>query len=141
MTAQDVAVVIADDDLVKSLKAIDHGSVEDCFLQSPLFEKAAARIESQAKALSEQTRIIQNDHDLRRADISRIQALEARALAAESRLAEANTHITDLANELCAEIEVRYAGTLNYPSQRKKYQLDMEPVVAARDFLNAKEKT
>lgn len=35
------------DDLVKQLKAVDHESVEDCFLQSPLFAKAAARIEAQ----------------------------------------------------------------------------------------------
>ncbi len=34
------------DDLVKRLRAIDHMSVEDCFLQSPYFTKAADRIEA-----------------------------------------------------------------------------------------------
>lgn len=31
-------------DIVDILEAIDHGSVEDCFLQSPMFAKAAAEI-------------------------------------------------------------------------------------------------
>ena len=31
--------------MVEMLRSVDHGSVEDCFLQSPLFEKAAAMIE------------------------------------------------------------------------------------------------
>lgn len=31
-------------ELVMALEAIDHMSVEDCFLQSPLFAKAAAEI-------------------------------------------------------------------------------------------------
>ena len=34
------------DDLVKQLRAIDHMSLEDCFLQSPYFIKAADRIEA-----------------------------------------------------------------------------------------------
>ena len=34
------------DDLVKALRAIDHMSYEDCFLQSPYFIKAADRIEA-----------------------------------------------------------------------------------------------
>jgi hypothetical protein len=32
-------------DLVDQLRKVDHGSVEDCFLQSPLFAKAANEIE------------------------------------------------------------------------------------------------
>lgn len=32
-------------EIVKALRNIDHGSMEDCFLQSPLFEKAADEIE------------------------------------------------------------------------------------------------
>jgi hypothetical protein len=31
-------------DIVKMLEGVDHMSVEDCFLQSPLFAKAAAEI-------------------------------------------------------------------------------------------------
>jgi hypothetical protein len=34
------------DDLVKKLRAVDHLSVEDCFLQSPLYGDAADRIEA-----------------------------------------------------------------------------------------------
>lgn len=34
------------DDLVKWLRAVDHMSVEDCFLQSPLFARAADHIEA-----------------------------------------------------------------------------------------------
>ena len=40
------------DELVKRLRAIDQFSVEDCFVQSALYEKAAARIEAQAAAIS-----------------------------------------------------------------------------------------
>ena len=31
-------------DIVKRLRAIDHSSIEDCFMQSPLFETAADEI-------------------------------------------------------------------------------------------------
>ena len=39
------------DDLVKRLRSIDQFSVEDCFLQSYLYEKAADRIEALEDAL------------------------------------------------------------------------------------------
>jgi len=32
--------------LVQCLRAVDHGSVEDCFMQSPLYGRAADRIEA-----------------------------------------------------------------------------------------------
>lgn len=32
-------------DIVERLRAVDHGSVEDCFCQSPLFAQAADEIE------------------------------------------------------------------------------------------------
>lgn len=38
-------------DIVKALRAIDHMSVEDCFLQSPMFEKAADEIDRLREAL------------------------------------------------------------------------------------------
>jgi hypothetical protein len=41
---------MTDDELVKRLRHVDHLSVEDCFLQSPLYGDAADRIE----ALTEQ---------------------------------------------------------------------------------------
>lgn len=40
-------------DLIERLRAVDHGSVEDCFLQSPLFEKAADRIEALEREVEE----------------------------------------------------------------------------------------
>ena len=40
------------DDIVKRLRAIDHLSVEDCFVQSFLYEKAADRIEALEAALA-----------------------------------------------------------------------------------------
>ena len=39
-------------ELVERLRTIDHTSVEDCFLQSPMFEKAAALILSQAETIA-----------------------------------------------------------------------------------------
>ena len=40
-------------DIVERLRAIDHMSVEDCFLQSPLFLRAAEEIEHLRLSLSE----------------------------------------------------------------------------------------
>ncbi|EKS29253.1 hypothetical protein [Afipia felis] len=37
--------------LVASLRAVDHTSVEDCFVQSPLFERAAKEIECLSREL------------------------------------------------------------------------------------------
>lgn len=38
--------------LTEALRSVDHGSVEDCFLQSPLFGKAADMIEAQAARIA-----------------------------------------------------------------------------------------
>lgn len=64
-----------DNDLVKRLRAVDHLSVEDCFLQSPLYGDAASRIE----ALTEQL------------EAARLDAKEAEAYSVwlERRLAKA----------------------------------------------------
>ena len=40
----------------------------------------------------------------------------------------------DLAADLEAEIEARYAGTLNHPSQRLRYDRDMKSIVAWRSL-------
>jgi len=40
-------------DIVERLRAVDHQSLEDCFLQSPLFDKAADEITRLRTALSE----------------------------------------------------------------------------------------
>lgn len=40
-------------DIVERLRAVDHQSLEDCFLQSPLFDKAADEISRLRTALSE----------------------------------------------------------------------------------------
>jgi len=45
--------------------------------------------------------------------------------------------IQDLASELESEIEARYAGILQYPSQRAKYVLDMGTVERARAMVLA----
>jgi len=42
-------------DLVKRLRSIDHISVEDCFMQSQLYAKAADRIEELEAKLAEVT--------------------------------------------------------------------------------------
>lgn len=55
-------------DLVRKLQAVDHMSVEDCFLQSPLFGQAAAEITRLQKEL----------------DTAREDALEEAAKVAES---------------------------------------------------------
>jgi len=58
-------------------------------------------------------------------------------LEAGNRLADAGN---DVAEELAAEITARYAGTLNYPSQQKRYERDMAVVrVYAHAFADWRE--
>ena len=54
-------------DLVKRLRAIDHTSVEDCFLQSPYFHKAADALEAMAgevQRLKEERDAARDDEEL-----------------------------------------------------------------------------
>lgn len=44
------------------------------------------------------------------------------------------------ADELEAELNARYANTLDYPSMKRKYDLDMQTVIDARAALAAAEK-
>jgi hypothetical protein len=46
----------APDDLVKRLRAIDHMNVEECFLDSYLYAKAADRIEELERQLADRKR-------------------------------------------------------------------------------------
>lgn len=48
-------------DIVKVLEAIDHGSVEDCFLQSPMFAKADDEITRLRAALASAEVRVWND--------------------------------------------------------------------------------
>lgn len=48
------------DDLVKRLRAVDHMSVEDCFLQSPLYGHAADAIEALQARVAELDTTISN---------------------------------------------------------------------------------
>jgi hypothetical protein len=51
------------DELVKRLRAVDHMNIEDCFLQSPLFEKAADRIEADARQIAELREMVREAMD------------------------------------------------------------------------------
>lgn len=137
MTAQDVAVVISE--LKKADELYKTGDVPYCAIEEldSLLERTNADLlESQAKALIDKTRTIQNDHDLRRSDISRIQSLESRALAAEPRLAEA-MRVIERANGLLGDAIICVR-----PFDPSKADAMLQAQDAARDFLNAaKEKT
>jgi len=43
--------------------------------------------------------------------------------------------LRDCADDLEASVNAEYRGTLNYPSQKRKYDQDMEPVNRARNLL------
>jgi len=49
--------------------------------------------------------------------------------------AKLRTALIDCANDLEASVDAEYRGTLDYPSQRRKYDRDMEPVKRAREAL------
>lgn len=43
--------------------------------------------------------------------------------------------LLDCATDLQASVTAEYAGTLDYPVMRRKYERDMEPVNRARELL------
>ena len=53
-------------------------------------------------------------------------------LAKMERMREA---LRNCADDLESELKARYAGTLDYPSMKARYDRDMEPVVEARAAL------
>ena len=61
-------------------------------------EAALEAVAALKERLSEQTRMIQNDHDLRRADISRIQTLDARLKSALARAETAERELDALSS-------------------------------------------
>jgi hypothetical protein len=67
-----------DDDLVKRLRAVDHLSVEDCFLQSPLYGDAADRIEALTEARDMMGRLWAKEAAERQVALGRIDELEAK---------------------------------------------------------------
>lgn len=50
-------------------------------------------------------------------------------------LADLLVCLKDCAEDLGCEINNRYGGTLDYPSQAVQHRQDMEPVVRARELL------
>lgn len=88
-------------DLIKKLRAVDHMSVEDCFLQSHLFAEAA-------DALSE------------------IAEAERRGALAER--GKLTPIILEMASEIEATIQAAYPPDLRkrYPDQKRRYERDME---------------
>lgn len=53
-----------------------------------------------------------------------------------ARIAELEALTTNLANELEAEVEHRYAGIKDHPAMTPKYERDMETVCQARSLLS-----
>jgi hypothetical protein len=60
---------------------------------------------------------------------------EAREQAVNS-LAEARKVLKECADELAAWVEGHYQLMLNYPSEKRRFERDMEPVRRARAFLS-----
>lgn len=92
------------DDLVARLRAVDHMSVEDCFLQSSLFAHAADRLEAAEARVREleeelaQLRVVAN--------YNREQAEKAERALAEARKAlEPFAQIADVEDEVGREYE------------------------------------
>lgn len=44
--------------------------------------------------------------------------------------------VTDLADEMEMELQARFAGTLDYPSQKRRYDCEMTTVHEARAFIS-----
>lgn len=138
MTAQDVAGVIAE--LLKLIAVCEKAASDerrvllDPAAVLPIAKSAHSSLESQAKALSEACEVTEELRvDLAIAECLAVEAND-RALAAESRLAEARRVIEPIVSRL------EWDGHM----QRWALKPDMPAgsISAARDFLNAaKEKT
>lgn len=64
---------------------------------------------------------------------------QRRATAAEERVRVLAEHVRELSDELDSEIEAKYAATKDHPSERRRYDRDIAPVVAARNTLSIKD--
>jgi|HubBroStandDraft_4_1064222.scaffolds.fasta_scaffold94879_3 hypothetical protein len=53
----------------------------------------------------------------------------------EAQIRELKDALIECANDLEASVKAEYEGTLDYPSQYRKFERDMEPVVKARRLL------
>lgn len=67
------------------------------------------------------------------AKLLRMAAADVRRLTAERD--SLLVALANCANDLEASVDAEYHGTLGYPSQRRRYERDMEPVRAARKLL------
>lgn len=82
---------LSNEELIEALRSIDHMNVDDCFLQSHFYSKAAARIE-QLVATNEQ--LEKELHTSRMASV----IMDNTVAEAESKLAKAVAVLTSLAN-------------------------------------------
>lgn len=90
------------DDLVSRLKAVDQGSVEDCFLQSPLFTYAATALEAKDAEIARLRKVASSEGDAANKLLSRgldlcdlSEELEAKLDAAEARIAELERQLAE----------------------------------------------
>lgn len=60
--------------------------------------------------------------------------------AAVARISALEEALRECSEDLAVEIANYYKDTLDYPSQKRKYDRDMEPVLKARALLKGKEK-
>ena len=60
---------------------------------------------------------------------------EERAWRAEAKVKLLSVALKECADDLEASVNAEYHGTLDYPSQRRKWERDLQPVAAARKLL------
>ena len=58
-----------------------------------------------------------------------------RLTAAIQRISALEAALKECADDLEASVNAEYRGTLDYPSQKRKYDRDMGPVLRARSLL------
>ena len=55
--------------------------------------------------------------------------------ARDAEIARLRTALKDCADDLGTYVEARYENTKNYPSELRRYERDIAPVLAARELL------
>lgn len=89
------------DDLVARLRAVDHMSVEDCFLQSSLFAHAADRLEAAEDRVRELEAMLADQRTIAKYNREQAEAAERRLAEAYERaakVAEGSYHSKNLAD-------------------------------------------
>jgi hypothetical protein len=117
---------MTDEELIEALRSIDHMNVDDCFLQSHLYSKAADRIEALVNERDGLLRVVTDNH-----------VALLRAEAAEAKLAKA-VDVLQLAYSTLTEIN---PSNYDHDDVCEQNNASVEVILSIAAVLDELEKT